>query len=224
MNTICDDVFSKYFDDQNLIKKCIDILMLLVLPPEEPYDINKLPRHPSNNRVYYECNLELLFTPSNLSGDRIEVFIKLLKEEFNDEIAIQYNIIQILTCILLYKNTVHKLRSELINIYGAMNTLSELLNSEHEFIRNSCIILLAHLSQNDPSIQKLIAFDGAFERVLAITRDENGVEGIFIYNMSISFCLWLCFVIAISHWICYIFYALSARIIYLFFTYFVFFV
>lgn len=153
--------------------------MLLLLPPEEPYDINKLPRHPQTNRVYYEYNLELLFTPSTTSGDRIEIFIKLLKDDFSESIELQYNVIQILTVILLYKNTVHKLRSELLNIYGAMNTLSELLNSPHEFIRNSCVILLTHLSQNDPSIQKLIAFDGAFEKVLAITEQELGVEGIY---------------------------------------------
>lgn len=181
MSTICDDVLIKYFDDEILLKKCIDILMLLVLPPEEPYDITTLAKHPTSNKPYYECNLELLFSnPSSSSSDRIEIFIKLLKDEFSESIELQYNIIQILTVILLYKNTIHKLRSELNNIYGAFNTLNELLNSQQPFIRNSAVILLAHLSQNDPSIQKLIAFDGAFERLLTITRDELGVEGIHI--------------------------------------------
>ena len=115
--------------------------MLLVLPPEEPYDINELPKHPTTNRPYYECNLELLFTPSSSSSDRIEIFIKLLKEEFSEAIELQYNIIQILTVILLYKNTIHKLRSELNNIYGAYNTLNELLHSQQPFIRNSCCFI-----------------------------------------------------------------------------------
>eukprot|EP00484_Ammonia_sp_Unknown_P016449 CAMPEP_0197033194 /NCGR_PEP_ID=MMETSP1384-20130603/11667_1 /TAXON_ID=29189 /ORGANISM="Ammonia sp." /LENGTH=1041 /DNA_ID=CAMNT_0042462969 /DNA_START=5 /DNA_END=3130 /DNA_ORIENTATION=+ len=187
MNTICDEVLTKHIDEQILLKKCIEILMLLVLPPEEPYDVEKLPRHPSNSRVYYECNLELLFTPSNAASDRIEVFIKLLRDEFSESIELQYNIIQILTMVLLYKNTVHKLQKELINAYGAINTLSELLNSPHEFIRNSCVILMAHLCCNDPAIQKAFAFEGAFEKVLGITREEEGVEG----GMVVQDCLFL---------------------------------
>merc|ERR1719410_1432211 len=158
--------------------------MLLVLPPPEPFDANILPRHPSTKRVYYECNLDLFFDAKSKSGDRIDTFVKLLKDDFSEYnpdniiIEIQYNIIQILTIILLYDNTAHKLRSELLrSACGAMNTLSELLNSPHEFIRNACVILLSHLSQNDPSIQKLIAFDGAFERVLSIIDAEDGVYG-----------------------------------------------
>ena len=167
LSLICDDILSKYADGSDsepiLTKKCVDILMLLVLPPEEPFDNNLLPRHPSTNRVYYECNLDLLFDAKSKSGDRMDVFIKLLKDDFSEYnpdniiIELQYNIVQILTFILLYDNTAHKLRSELLrSACGAMNTLSELLNSPHEFIRNACVILLSHLSLNDPSIQKLI--------------------------------------------------------------------
>lgn len=178
---LCDDVLALHEDAPILIKKGVDILMLLLLPPEEPYDVSALPHHPASKTVYYECNLDLLFTPNKQTADRIRIFIKFLGEDYSESIELQYNIIQILTVVLLYKGTVHKLRSELIGIYGAMNALSELLRSPHEFIRNSTVILLAHLSQNDPSIQKLVAFDGAFERVLEMTRDEDGVRG---KNMS----------------------------------------
>merc|ERR1719295_410443 len=184
---LCDEVLGKYEDSPILIKKAIDILMLLLLPPEEPYDVDALPHHPTSKSVYYECNLDLLFSPNNQAADRIRIFIKYLGEEYSESIELQYNIIQILTVVLLYKGTVHKLRSELIGIYGAMNALSELLKSPHEFIRNATVILLAHLSQNDPSIQKLVAFDGAFERVLEVTRNEDGVQG----GMVVQDCLHL---------------------------------
>eukprot|EP00485_Elphidium_margaritaceum_P006726 CAMPEP_0202695708 /NCGR_PEP_ID=MMETSP1385-20130828/9243_1 /ASSEMBLY_ACC=CAM_ASM_000861 /TAXON_ID=933848 /ORGANISM="Elphidium margaritaceum" /LENGTH=970 /DNA_ID=CAMNT_0049351785 /DNA_START=15 /DNA_END=2927 /DNA_ORIENTATION=- len=185
MSTLCDEVLSKHFEEQLLVKKCIDILMLLLLPPEEPYDHNQLPRHPNTQRVYYEHNLELLLTPNTVSGDRMEVFIRLLKDEYAESIELQYNLVQILTMLLLCKHTMHKIRSELISIHGAINTLSELLNSPHEFIRNAAVILLTHLSCNDASIQKLIAFDGAFEKVLHIIDEELGIQG----GMVVQDCL-----------------------------------
>eukprot|EP01084_Bolivina_argentea_P268428 455910_1 len=151
---LCDDVLHLYFDhdDKTLIKKCIDILILLLLPPEQPYDVNIIPRDKQTNLAYYEYNLDLLFK-TNKPSNRINIFIELLNDKYFEYPDMQYNIIQILTSIALYPSTLHKLQKELIN-NRAMEKLSELLkNSQQELIRNSCILLFVYLTKNDKQIQ-----------------------------------------------------------------------
>ncbi len=46
--------------------------------------------------------------------------------------------------------------------------LMDLLGDAHEVIRNEAILLLAGLTRSSADIQKIVAFEGAFERVLQI--------------------------------------------------------
>ncbi|WFD34949.1 type I protein arginine methyltransferase [Malassezia cuniculi] len=50
-------------------------------------------------------------------------------------------------------------------------------NSSTEIIRNEALLLLPHLVSGSPDIQKLIAFEGAFERLLDIIAQEGRIEG-----------------------------------------------
>lgn len=44
----------------------------------------------------------------------------------------------------------------------------DLLGDEHEVIRNEALLLLAGLTRSSADIQKIVAFEGAFERILQI--------------------------------------------------------
>lgn len=46
--------------------------------------------------------------------------------------------------------------------------LMDLLGDSHEVIRNEAILLLSGLTRSSADIQKIVAFEGAFERVLQI--------------------------------------------------------
>ena len=178
---------------------CIDILMHLLLPPENehemieheinnngPNEANKKTRE--NGKMYYESNLELFLKPSNLLCPRLKLLIDLLSDDYNEYFAIRYNVIQILTILLLYKSTQHKIRNELVNIFGAMNRFSELLgithnndnshvnNNQNIYLRQPTIVLLTHLCTNDESIQKAIAFNGAFEKLLSIMSETCDIN------------------------------------------------
>ena len=50
-------------------------------------------------------------------------------------------------------------------------------NSSTEIIRNEALLLLPHLVNGSADIQKLIAFEGAFERLLDIVAQEGRIEG-----------------------------------------------
>lgn len=46
--------------------------------------------------------------------------------------------------------------------------LMDLLASNHEILRNEALLLLVGLTRSSPDIQKIAAFEGAFERSLQI--------------------------------------------------------
>lgn len=46
-----------------------------------------------------------------------------------------------------------------------------------EMLRNELLLLLPHLTNANPDLQKIVAFSGAFERLLRVVDQEGGVEG-----------------------------------------------
>jgi hypothetical protein len=49
--------------------------------------------------------------------------------------------------------------------------------SEREVVRNEALLLLNSLARDKEDIQKLLAFEGAFERLFAIIKEEGGASG-----------------------------------------------
>lgn len=48
--------------------------------------------------------------------------------------------------------------------------LMDLLGDSHEVVRNEAVLLLMSLTKSSPDIQKIAAFEGAFERILQILK------------------------------------------------------
>ena len=59
---------------------------------------------------------------------------------------------------------------------------------ENEVIRNEALLVLVALTKSDEELQKIVAFEGAFERAFAVMREEGGVEG----GVVVQDCLELC--------------------------------
>jgi hypothetical protein len=53
----------------------------------------------------------------------------------------------------------------------------EMLADRQEIIRNEALLLLQALTTSNPAIQKIIAFNGAFERLMAIVSEEGNLSG-----------------------------------------------
>ena len=69
----------------------------------------------------------------------------------------------------------------------AVPTLMDAMK-ENEVIRNEALLLLVALTKGDEELQKVVAFEGAFERAFAVMREEGGVEG----GVVVQDCLELC--------------------------------
>jgi hypothetical protein len=52
----------------------------------------------------------------------------------------------------------------------------ELLASPMEVLRNEALLLLVGLCNNCPQLASIVAFEGAFEKLLAICAGEGGLE------------------------------------------------
>jgi hypothetical protein len=58
-----------------------------------------------------------------------------------------------------------------------ISRLMELLDVQNEIIRNESLLLLIALTKNNAEIQKIIAFENAFERLTSIILEEGASEG-----------------------------------------------
>jgi hypothetical protein len=65
--------------------------------------------------------------------------------------------------------------------------LMDLLGDAHEVIRNEAVLLLAGLTRASPDIQKLAAFEGAFDRVLQILECAAALHPFVLFFPSFFF-------------------------------------
>ncbi|KNZ72368.1 General vesicular transport factor [Termitomyces sp. J132] len=83
---------------------------------------------------------------------------------------------------LQYLSTLLHNRRQLVQGYflkssnGTRNVIS-VLEDKREIIRNEAISLVEALISQSPDIQKVLAFEGAFEKLFSIVSQEGGVEG-----------------------------------------------
>lgn len=53
-----------------------------------------------------------------------------------------------------------------------MSKLMDLLAENREIIRNDAVMLLIHLTKSNANIQKIVAFENAFDKLLTIISEE----------------------------------------------------
>lgn len=57
-----------------------------------------------------------------------------------------------------------------------MSKLMDLLAENREIIRNDAVMLLIHLTKSNANIQKIVAFENAFDKLLTIISEEVKYE------------------------------------------------
>ena len=87
--------------------------------------------------------------------------------------------LQLLTTLVEHRG--HDVQEHVLVAPGGCGAVLQCLdaapNTSTEIIRNEALLLLPHLVSGSPDIQKLIAFEGAFERLLDIIAQEGRIEG-----------------------------------------------
>ncbi|KAG8681949.1 hypothetical protein FRC11_000448 [Ceratobasidium sp. 423] len=88
---------------------------------------------------------------------------------------IRFTSLQLLSQIV--QNRAHAVQKHLIDYPDGLPAVISILDEKREVIRNEALLLLQALAHQNADIQKILAFSGAFEKLLDIVAGEGGVEG-----------------------------------------------
>ncbi|KAI1292285.1 General vesicular transport factor [Halotydeus destructor] len=77
----------------------------------------------------------------------------------------------------LIRNKVRDLQECILAHPMGVSRLMDLLGDSREILRNDAILLLVHLTRGNSNIQKIVAFESAFDRVFQIISEEGYTDG-----------------------------------------------
>ncbi|XP_066484858.1 general vesicular transport factor p115 isoform X1 [Tiliqua scincoides] len=120
--------------------------------------------------------------PEDLGSQFTEIFIKQQEnitllltylEEF--DFQVRWPGVKLLTVLL--KEQGPQVQQIILVIPMGVSRLMDLLADSREVIRNDGVLLLQQLTKSNAAIQKIVAFENAFERLLDIITDEGNSDG-----------------------------------------------
>ncbi|KAH7912734.1 p115 like vesicle tethering protein [Hygrophoropsis aurantiaca] len=88
---------------------------------------------------------------------------------------IRYATLQLLSTLLI--NRRHQVQSYFLKAPAGAPSVIAVLEDKREIIRNESIVMIQALISQSPDIQKVLAFEGAFEKLFNTVTQEGGVEG-----------------------------------------------
>ncbi|ORZ13357.1 p115 like vesicle tethering protein [Lobosporangium transversale] len=122
-----------------------------------------------------EGTIEFALEMSNaIMKDASDVAILLDMLEEND-FYIRFHVVSLLSTLVL--NNAARLQECILTSPIGMSRLIALLDDRREIIRNEGLLLLISLTESNADLQKIVAFENAFERLLAIIDEEGAVSG-----------------------------------------------
>ncbi|CAD6269950.1 unnamed protein product [Miscanthus lutarioriparius] len=103
--------------------------------------------------------------------ENISLLLSLLSEE---DFYVRYYTIQLLTALLT--NSLKRLQEAILLIPRGITVLMDML-MDREVIRNEALLLLTYLTRDAEEIQKIVVFEGVFEKIFSIIREEGHSDG-----------------------------------------------
>ncbi|XAR49720.1 hypothetical protein NMG60_11033001 [Bertholletia excelsa] len=147
-------------DDVEMVRGALETLVSALTPIGHAKE--------SNNEVQPALmNTDLL----SREVESISLLISLLSEE---DFYIRYYTLQLLTTLLT--NSPNRLQEAILTIPRGITRLMDML-MDREVIRNEALLLLTYLTREAEEIQKIVVFEGAFEKIFSIIKEEGGSEG-----------------------------------------------
>ncbi|XP_022740122.1 golgin candidate 6-like isoform X2 [Durio zibethinus] len=153
-------VLKKERDDVEMVHGALETLVSALTPIDHA-------KGPTNEVQPALMNTDLLSRES----DSISLLLSLLSEE---DFYVRYYTLQILTALLT--NSPNRLQEAILSIPRGITRLMDML-MDREVIRNEALLLLTYLTREAEEIQKIVVFEGAFEKVFSIIKEEGGSEG-----------------------------------------------
>ncbi|XP_045572476.1 general vesicular transport factor p115 isoform X2 [Salmo salar] len=125
------------------------------------------------NAQKQEEDLGVLFTDKFLGDSENVTLLLTLLEEF--DFHVRWPGVKLLTALL--KNQCNQVQGVILVSPMGVSRLMDLLADSREVIRNDGLLLLQQLTKGNAAIQKIVAFENAFERLLDIITEEGSSDG-----------------------------------------------
>lgn len=147
-------------NDVEMVRGALETLVSALTPINHP-------KGPSNEVQPDLMNTDLL----SREEESIPLLLSLLEE---DDFYVRYYTLQILTALL--SNSRQRLQETILTIPRGITRLMDML-MDREVIRNEALLLLTHLTREAEEIQKIVVFEGAYEKIFSIIREEGNSDG-----------------------------------------------
>ncbi|PRQ54047.1 hypothetical protein RchiOBHm_Chr2g0173241 [Rosa chinensis] len=147
-------------DDVEMVRGALETLVGALTPIEHA----KIPKNEIQPAL---MNTDLL----SREADSISLLLSLLSEE---DFYVRYYTLQLLTALLT--NSPNRLQEAILTIPRGITRLMDML-MDREVIRNEALLLLTYLTREAEEIQKIVVFEGAFEKIFSIIKEEGGSDG-----------------------------------------------
>ncbi|KAH1038661.1 hypothetical protein J1N35_040404 [Gossypium stocksii] len=147
-------------DDVEMVRGALETLVSALTPIDHA-------KGPTNEVQPALMNTDLLSRES----ESISLLLSLLSEE---DFYVRYYTLQILTALLT--NSPNRLQEAILSIPRGITRLMDML-MDREVIRNEALLLLTYLTREAEEIQKIVVFEGAFEKIFSIMKEEGGSDG-----------------------------------------------
>ncbi|CAG8438332.1 4785_t:CDS:10 [Ambispora gerdemannii] len=147
-------------DDIDIVKAILEVLNILCTPERQ--------QEPSSN-----LDLGVRFTDELVNEPKsIHLLLDLLKQF---DFYVRYHDVQLLSKLLATRP--EKVQECVLTAPMGIPRLMDLLNDRREIIRNEGLLLLIALTETNAEIQKIVAFENAFENLLEIIKEEDDLHG-----------------------------------------------
>ncbi|XP_056424241.1 general vesicular transport factor p115 isoform X4 [Hyla sarda] len=153
--------------DSEIIGYALDTLYNII-----SNDAEEAAESEEENQQVQSDDLGVQFTEMFIKQENITMLLSIL-EEF--DFHVRWPGVKLLT-ILLKQQGPQVQQIILVSPMG-VSRLMDLLDDSREVIRNDGLLLLQQLTKNNAAIQKIVAFENAFERLLDIITEEGSSDG-----------------------------------------------
>ncbi|XP_036407274.1 general vesicular transport factor p115-like [Megalops cyprinoides] len=155
--------------DSEIIGYALDTLYNIISNDEE----EEQDESEEENSLKQADDLGAQFTDELINEQENVTLILRLLEEF--DFHVRWPAVKLITALL--KNRCAQVQGIILVSPMGVSRLMDLLADSREVIRNDGLLLLQQLTKGNAAIQKIVAFENAFERLLDIISEEGNSDG-----------------------------------------------
>merc|ERR1719234_3118309 len=116
--------------------------------------------------------------------DNLTTVLKYL-EEF--DFKIRRPAVQLISCLLTNCN--REVQQQLLDSHVGVSLMMDVLSDTREVLRNDSLILLYKVTKGNANLQKIVAFENAFDRLFEIIEAEGWTDGGIVVEDCLRLCL-----------------------------------